>query len=42
MYVRFVVGERDSDSGHEVGVFHAARDLRDAGRLYAPERALET
>ena len=39
MYVRFVVGERDSDSGHELGVFHAARDLQDAGRLYPYEEA---
>jgi len=39
VYVRFVVGERDGDSGKEAGVFQAIYDLRDRGGLYSYEEA---
>lgn len=37
MYLRFVVTEIDEDSERALGVFHAVRYLRDAGRLHAYE-----
>src|SRR5262249_45245061 len=37
MYLRFVVAEIDTDSERALGVFHAVRYLRDAGRLYPYE-----
>jgi hypothetical protein len=33
MYLRFVVPEIDEDSGRELGVFHAVRNLREEGKL---------
>jgi len=33
MYLRFVVADIHKNSGRELGVFHAVRDLREAGRL---------
>jgi hypothetical protein len=33
MYIRFVVADLDEDSGKELGVFHAVRNLREAGKL---------
>ncbi len=40
MYLRFVVDEIDEDSERALGVFHAVRYLRDAGRLHAYEEDL--
>jgi len=37
MYLRFVVADIDEDSGKELGVFHAIRELRDAGKLHPHE-----
>jgi hypothetical protein len=37
MYLRFVVAEIDEDSQHELGVFHAVGNLRDAGKLFQYE-----
>jgi hypothetical protein len=37
MYLRFVVAEIDEDSGYELGVFHAARNLREEGKLHPHE-----
>ena len=37
MYLRFVVADIDEDSERALGVFHAVRYLRDAGKLYAYE-----
>jgi hypothetical protein len=37
MYLRFVVPEIDEDSGRELGVFHAVRNLREEGKLYPHE-----
>jgi hypothetical protein len=37
MYLRFVVAEIDDDSERALGVFHAVRYLREAGKLYAYE-----
>jgi hypothetical protein len=37
VYVRFVVAEIDEDSGKELGVFQAAWNLRDDGKLYPGE-----
>jgi hypothetical protein len=37
MYLRFVVADIDGDSERALGVFHAVRYLRDAGKLYAYE-----
>jgi hypothetical protein len=37
MYVRFVVADIDEDSGLELGVFHAVRNLRDDQRLEVHE-----
>ena len=37
MYLRFVVADIDEDSERALGVFHAVRYLRDAGRLYPYE-----
>jgi hypothetical protein len=39
MYIRFVVSERDADSGRDMGVFQAIYDLRDFGKLYPYEEA---
>ncbi len=39
MYLRFVVADIDEDSGREVGVFHAVRNLRDEEKLHAHEEA---
>jgi hypothetical protein len=33
MYLRFVVPKIDEDSGRELGVFHAMRNLREQGKL---------
>ena len=30
MYIRFAVTQRDKDSGHPMGVFQAARDMRES------------
>ena len=37
MYLRFVVAQVDEDSGRELGVFQAAYNLRDDGKLYPYE-----
>ncbi|HEX5410448.1 MAG TPA: hypothetical protein VFZ27_01145 [Terriglobia bacterium] len=37
MYLRFVVEELDDDSEFELGVFQAAFDLHDKGKLYPYE-----
>jgi len=37
MYLRFVVADIDEVSGRELGVFHAVRNLRQVGNLYAYE-----
>jgi hypothetical protein len=37
MYLRFIVAEINEDSERELGVFHAARYLRDEERLHAHE-----
>jgi hypothetical protein len=37
MYLRFVVANIDEDSERELGVFHAAVNLREEGKLYAYE-----
>jgi len=37
MYLRFVVADLDEDSGRELGVFHAARHLRDDEKLHPDE-----
>jgi hypothetical protein len=37
MYLRFVVADIDEDSGRELGVFHAVRNLRDGGKLHTHE-----
>jgi hypothetical protein len=37
MYLRFVVADIDEDSERALGVFHAVRYLREAGKLYAYE-----
>ena len=37
MYLRFVVADIDEDSERALGVFHAVRYLRDAGKLCAYE-----
>ena len=37
MYLRFVVADIDKDSGRELGVFHAIRNLRDEEKLQAHE-----
>ena len=39
-YLRFVVADIDEDSGKELGVFHAVRDLREAGKLDEHEQEL--
>jgi hypothetical protein len=33
MFLRFVVADIDEDSEHELGVFHAMRNLRESGAL---------
>ena len=38
MYLRFVVAQVDKGSGRELGVFQAAYNLRDAGKLYPYEK----
>jgi protoheme ferro-lyase len=40
MYIRFVVGELDDDSGNATGIFQAIYGLRDAGKLYAYEETI--
>ncbi len=37
MYLRFIVGDRDNDSGQQSGVFQALYKLRDSGKLHAHE-----
>jgi hypothetical protein len=37
MYLRFVVADIDENSGKELGVFHAMRNLRDVGKLHPHE-----
>jgi hypothetical protein len=37
MYLRFVVADIDEDSGKELGVFQAIRNLREDGKLYQHE-----
>ena len=37
VYLRFVVAEIDEDSGRELGVFHAVRELRDEQKLQSYE-----
>jgi hypothetical protein len=37
MYLRFVVADLDEDSGMELGIFHAVRNLREGGKLYSYE-----
>jgi hypothetical protein len=39
MYLRFVVSELHQDSDRGLGVFHAARYLRDDGHLFPYEEA---
>jgi hypothetical protein len=39
MFLRFVVTHFHRESGRELGVFHAVRDLRDWGRLASEEEA---
>jgi hypothetical protein len=43
MYIRFVVHEIDPDSGRQLGVLHALRDLREDGKLlpWEHDRAYE-
>lgn len=33
MYIRFIIHEKDEDSGRNLGIFHAAGNLRDSGTL---------
>lgn len=40
MYVRFVIQQKDEDSGRRQGVFQALADLADAGSLLPHERAV--
>lgn len=40
MYVRFIVGDRNDDSGCELGVFQAVNNLGDSGKLYPYEEAV--
>jgi hypothetical protein len=37
MYLRFAISEIDKDSNRQLGIFHAAGDLRDSGRLHEYE-----
>jgi hypothetical protein len=37
MYLRFVVTDIDEESGRELGVFHAVRNLRDEEKLHTHE-----
>jgi hypothetical protein len=37
MFLRFVISELDDDSERELGIFHAAWNLRDDGRLFPYE-----
>ena len=39
MFVRFVVKQRDPNSGRRQGLFHAAGNLRDSGTLSAQDAA---
>lgn len=34
MYIRFVIAQKDPDSGRRQGLFHALRELKDRGELY--------
>ena len=38
-YVRFVIGERDPDSGRDLGIFQAVYDLQHFGMLHSYEEA---
>ena len=38
-YIRFVIGERDPDSGRDLGIFQAVYDLQHFGMLHSYERA---
>ncbi len=40
MYIRFAIHRKDEDSGRSLGIFHAARDLRDFGDIEPWERDL--
>ena len=40
MYLRFVVADIDEDSGRELGVFHAVRNLREEEKLHAHEEEM--
>lgn len=40
MYLRFVVAEKDWESGREMGIFHAFGYLHDDGKLYSYEEEL--
>ena len=40
MYVRFIVGDRNDDSGCELGVFQAVNNLGDSGKLYPYEESV--
>lgn len=37
MYIRFVVSEISEESGHRLGIFHAARYLKDGGEFTRQE-----
>ena len=39
MYIRFVIAQKDQDSGRRQGLFQAISDLEYAGELYAHEQA---
>lgn len=39
MLIRFIIDKIDPDSGRRQGLFQAAGDLRDAGRLTPPDAA---
>jgi hypothetical protein len=40
MYLRFVVADIDEDSGRELVVFHAVRNLREEEKLHAHEEEM--
>jgi hypothetical protein len=40
MFLRFVTAELDDESHQELGIFHAARKLRDSGSLSHAEESL--
>jgi hypothetical protein len=39
MYIRFVILNKDPNSGRRQGLFHALRDLKDSGQLNLHEQA---